>query len=74
MNNSDGLLAIGSSNWNYHKYVFSDGATGVMAIAKKDSGASDCYFGPINHFIKCYRNRSIGSLTSLGEKIVYRIK
>jgi hypothetical protein len=41
------LLLVGFSNWNY--YLNEDG-TGVMSVAKKDSGAETTYFGSIEYF------------------------
>lgn len=68
MANGD-LIAIGDSNWNY---VLTD-SNYVYAIAKPGSGASDSTYGDLNYFKKAYRNRWIGSLTELGEKIIYKI-
>lgn len=64
------LLAIGNSNWNY---VLTD-SNWVYAIAKQESGASNCSFGDLNYFRKAYRNKWVGSLTDLGERIIYKIK
>ena len=69
----DNLLAIGTSNWDYILMEYNDGSIGTIAIAKPGSGASDCCFGNIRHFIKCYRSKDIGSLTALGEKIVFNL-
>jgi hypothetical protein len=64
------LLAIGNSNWDY---VLTD-SNYVRSIAKPGSGASDSSYGDLNYFRKAYRNGWIGSLTDLGEKIIYKIK
>ena len=65
----ENLIAIGNSNWNY---ILTD-SNYVRAIAKQGSGASSSTYGDLNHFRKAYRNGRIGSLTNLGEKIVYKI-
>ena len=63
------LIAIGNSNWNY---VLTD-SNYVRSIAKQGSGASNSTYGDLNHFRNAYRNGCIGSLTDLGEKIIYKI-
>lgn len=63
------LVAIGNSNWNY---ILTD-SNYVWAIAKPGSGSSNSTYGDLNHFRKAYKNGRIGSLTDLGEKIIYKI-
>ena len=63
------LIAIGNSNWDY---VLTD-SNWVYSIAKPGSGASDSSFGDLNYFRMAYRKGWTGSLTDLGEKIIYKI-
>lgn len=64
------LIAIGNSNWDY---VLTD-SKWVYSIAKPESGASDGSFGDLSYFKKAYRNKWVGSLTSLGEQILFNLK
>ncbi|MCA1064798.1 hypothetical protein QTG56_24640 (plasmid) [Rossellomorea sp. AcN35-11] len=43
------LLLIGFSNWDYY---LNEDETGVMSVAKKDSGAATTYFGSVEYFTK----------------------
>ena len=67
------LLAVGDSNWNYILREYGDGSTAVIAVAKKDSGCSDSHFCNIKRFKYHYQEKNIGSLTALGEKIVFNL-
>ena len=64
------LVAIGDSNWDY---VINDNNY-VYCVAKIGSGASDSVYGDLRHFKKAYKNKDIGSLTDLGERIIFNIK
>lgn len=50
------LIAYGKSNWNYYLRTFSDGSQCIMAMAKPESGAGNCFYCSVKNLRSHFRH------------------